>query len=272
MPIKCRVCHSSFQKLVPAHIKSHGISVDTYRRRFPDAAFTEVNRDLYIKKANSVHNNRYDYSLSNFDRTTDKIQIICPEHGIFLQKLNDHISSKHGCPRCVHNYPYTISDIRQKSKLRYGDKYTILDPFLGMKHPLTLVCTFENHGQFTLKQAEGHFVSAGGCPKCALAIRLDNLKPGNISKVEKLWLDSLGVPLRQHKVIIGPHTFIVDGFDPSTNTVYECYGSFWHGNPEQYNSTDMNTVLNKTYGELYQKTMIKESLLKTQFTVVSKWV
>jgi len=29
---------------------------------------------------------------------------------------------------------------------------------------------------------------------------------------------------------------------------------------------------NKSFGELYQKTKIKEDLLKTQFNVISKWV
>jgi hypothetical protein len=31
-------------------------------------------------------------------------------------------------------------------------------------------------------------------------------------------------------------------------------------------------LLNKSYGELYEKTMLRESLLRTQFTIISKWV
>lgn len=37
----------------------------------------------YIKKANSIHNNKYDYSLLKGDIfSTQKIEIICPEHGV----------------------------------------------------------------------------------------------------------------------------------------------------------------------------------------------
>lgn len=36
--------------------------------------------------ANSVHNNKYDYSKINFKPGINKITIICPEHGIYQKK------------------------------------------------------------------------------------------------------------------------------------------------------------------------------------------
>lgn len=226
----------------------------------------------WLSKAIEIHGDEYDYSLVQYTNSHNKVTIICKIHGEFDKKPCDHINQKQGCPKCSHNYPYTITDIRQKSKEMYGDQYLILDPFLGMKHPLTIICNIDNHGKFVVTCGERHLNHKGGCPKCALSIKLENLKPGNISRIEKTWLDSLNVPLRQHKISIGSSTFLVDGFDPLTNTVYECYGSFWHGNPNQYSSSDLNPVLKKTYGELYQKTMTRESILETQFTVITKWV
>lgn len=53
----------------------------------------------FIKEANLKHNNRYDYSISNYTLAHSKIDIICPIHGKFSQKANDHLQG-HGCPKC----------------------------------------------------------------------------------------------------------------------------------------------------------------------------
>ena len=270
MPIKCQVCQTQFAKLVPAHIKTHGISVAEYKLKFKDAAFVDINVEYYINKANIAHNFTYDYSLSHFNRTTDTVKIICKTHGIFEQKLNDHIDSKHGCPKCSHNYPYTTETFMFESSKRYGNKFSLISQFNGMKHPVSMNC--ELHGSFNLKVAEVHLRSRGGCPTCCLEIRLENLKPGNISKIEKAWLDSLNVPCRQEKIIIDNKIFLVDGFDPSTNTVYELYGSFWHGNPAVYTSDNINVVLKISFGELYSKTINRENIIKTRYNLITKWV
>lgn len=54
----------------------------------------------FFKKANEVHNNKYDYSKSNYVNISTKILIICPIHGEFKQQPFGHINDKHGCPKC----------------------------------------------------------------------------------------------------------------------------------------------------------------------------
>lgn len=46
-----------------------------------------------------MHNNFYDYSQVNFIKTTDKVNIICPLHGRFIQIWNNHLEGE-GCPKC----------------------------------------------------------------------------------------------------------------------------------------------------------------------------
>lgn len=58
------------------------------------------NTEEFIKEASILHNNKYDYSKVNYISNSDKVCIICPEHGEFWQKANDHISGKKGCPKC----------------------------------------------------------------------------------------------------------------------------------------------------------------------------
>ena len=191
-----------------------------------------------------------------------------------------HINQKQGCPKCSHNFPYTHTDFVKKSQEKYGNKFKIISKYKGMKHSIIIQCI--DHSAFTLKLAEKHLERNGGCPICWRNGRW-NSKPFEIPKeilrswrdigekgikLEKKWLDSLNVPLRQHKLIIEGKTFLVDGFDPQSNTVYEFYGSFWHGNPERYKLTDMNTVVGKTFGQLYNNTLTKEKILKLKYHLV----
>jgi hypothetical protein len=226
--------------------------------------------EKWKEKASSIHNNKFDYTNVVYTNSHNKVKIICPHHGEFEQRACDHTNQKQGCPKCSHNYPLTHDEFVIKSKIKYNDKFTILSTFDGIKHPITISC--DQHGPFTLKKAEKHLERNGGCPTCWYLGRLENLKPGNISKVEQEWLDSLNVPNRQHKLTINGRTFIVDGFDPNTNTVYECYGSFWHGNPAKYKSTEINTKTGTTFGNLYQKTLDKESIIKSHYKLITVWV
>lgn len=48
----------------------------------------------FIKQANEVHNNRYDYSKVNLINVNTKIDIICKIHGVFTQTPSHHLQ---GC-------------------------------------------------------------------------------------------------------------------------------------------------------------------------------
>lgn len=53
----------------------------------------------FINRSNIIHNNKYDYSLVDYKNSGIKVDIICPNHGIFKQKPNDHLSG-HRCRKC----------------------------------------------------------------------------------------------------------------------------------------------------------------------------
>jgi very-short-patch-repair endonuclease len=59
-----------------------------------------LSTEQFLGKVNYVHGNTYDYSLVNYRRSLDKIEIICPIHGSFFQTANNHISKGCGCPKC----------------------------------------------------------------------------------------------------------------------------------------------------------------------------
>lgn len=64
-------------------------------------AWGELNysKEEFVEKANKQHENKFDYSLVNFNIGSDKVQIICQKHGIFEQKVYNHLMGN-GCPTC----------------------------------------------------------------------------------------------------------------------------------------------------------------------------
>jgi hypothetical protein len=50
----------------------------------------------FIKKANKIHNNYYDYSNSIYVNARSKIEIKCPIHGLFSVLADNHLAG-HGC-------------------------------------------------------------------------------------------------------------------------------------------------------------------------------
>jgi hypothetical protein len=96
------------------------------------------------------------------------------------------------------------------------------------------------------------------------------------SKEETDWLDRMGIApeFRQfHIKSITNKNYIVDGFDPMTNTVYEWNGSFWHGNPVYYLSETAHPVIKTiTFGELYEKTIQKQKdILDSGYNLIAEW-
>ncbi|MCK9369596.1 DUF723 domain-containing protein [Candidatus Dojkabacteria bacterium] len=61
----------------------------------------KLSTEEFIKRSKLIHNDKYNYSKVEYISTHKKVILICPIHGEFSQKPNNHISMKTGCPRCV---------------------------------------------------------------------------------------------------------------------------------------------------------------------------
>jgi hypothetical protein len=81
--------HGIFEQIPFNHLKGKGC-LKCHRQFFSDG---------FIYKANIIHNNIYDYSLSNYVNSKINIIIICKEHGKFSQTPNNHLSGSK-CPKC----------------------------------------------------------------------------------------------------------------------------------------------------------------------------
>lgn len=55
----------------------------------------------FLNKANLKFRNKFDYSTVEYVNNKTHISIICPTHGSFLQRPDNHLSSKYGCEKCM---------------------------------------------------------------------------------------------------------------------------------------------------------------------------
>ena len=85
--------HGVFEQYPYAHLKKKQGCNLCYKKNMFDDIYT------FIEKSNLIHNNKYDYSLTNYINSKTKVKIICPKHGVFEQIPNDHINGS-GCPKC----------------------------------------------------------------------------------------------------------------------------------------------------------------------------
>lgn len=59
-----------------------------------------ITQEEFIKRSNSIHNFKYDYSKVVYIKGRYKVNIICKDHGEFLQQAHTHMYGG-GCPDCA---------------------------------------------------------------------------------------------------------------------------------------------------------------------------
>lgn len=116
--IKVRIIcpdHGVFTQTPYHHLKGVGC---------PDCGGSKkLTTNEFIRDAKKIHGKKYDYSKVEYKNTEDKIIIICPIHGEFLQRPAHHKNNE-GCPECA-------SYINQLERLRKFKKLNIkLDGYL----------------------------------------------------------------------------------------------------------------------------------------------
>ncbi len=94
--IKCKK-HGIFEQEVSNHLQGKGCEKCKYDKL--SNCFIG-NKEDFIEKSKKFHGDRYDYSLVNYINNREKVKIICKKHGEFLQKPNNHLDGKQGCPKC----------------------------------------------------------------------------------------------------------------------------------------------------------------------------
>lgn len=171
----------------------------------------------FIGKSLIIHKNEnYDYSKVVYKNAHAKVCIICPEHGEFWQKPNNHLSGQ-GCPICGLNnkalkHMKTTEDFIEEANIIHNNFYDYSKfIYQGVKEKGTIIC--KEHGEF-MQSPENH-LKGYGCPKCRSSL-LENeircfLQTNKINFEEQKrfeWLDKKSL----------------DFYIPTYNVAIECQG------------------------------------------------
>lgn len=271
--IKCLICDKKFEQRPSSHI-NEGSGCPPCGHILAAKNTIKISRQKdFLIKAKEIHGDRYDYSLVKYKRRDINIEIICQEHGIFVQTPIAHIIFGHGCQICgkiqsIKNRRYTTEDFIKVSTEKHGNKYdyslvNYIDRYLEIK----IICL--KHGEF-LQKPYLHLLGIG-CLKCSKA---------KYSKVAIEWLTSISIKENifiQHAEnkgefkIPGTNLF-VDGYCELTNTIYEFHGDYWHGNPNKYKPDDIHPIKKIPYGEIYKETLERENKIKSfGYNLIVMW-
>lgn len=211
----CIICpnHGEYYQEPNSHIRGAGC------KKCANEATGEryrSSKEEFIKKANEVHEGKYDYSKVKYVNANTNVCIICPLHGEFEQIPNHHRRGV-GCPKCanesnsercrlskeefikkaneIHNGKYDYS------KVEYVDNHT----------KVCIICP--KHGEFW-QEANSH-TQGSGCPKC------------NLSHLERSvmnYLDNVGINYEYQKHFNWLGKQSLDFFLLDYNIGIECQG------------------------------------------------
>ena len=158
----CIICpeHGEFWQTPNHHLRGQGCPTCGIEKNNEKIRSTTEN---FIKKAHLKHCNKYDYSKVHYVNNYTKVIIICPEHGEFEQRPNDHLNGA-GCPKCGGNYSPTKEEWIDLANEIHNGKYDYSKVNYMNNH--TKVCIIcPEHGGFW--QRADHHLRGQGCPKCA---------------------------------------------------------------------------------------------------------
>jgi len=116
----------------------------------------------FIRRSIKIHDNKYDYSKVKYERNDVKVEIICKDHGTFLQTPHHHMDGSK-CPKCVNNQQMTKDDFVEKAIKAHGNKYDYSKiKYNHIKNKEIIIC--KKHGEF--KQKLDNHLQGKGCPHC----------------------------------------------------------------------------------------------------------
>ena len=152
--------HGIFEQRPNDHLNGKGCSKCSKKT---SAKKRQKTTEQFIKEAKKIHCDKYDYSLVNYQGNKIKVKIICPVHGIFEQRPNDHLNGK-GCKFCAGNTIKTAKQFIEEAKKIHGNKYNYnVTKYVNNKIKVKIICPI--HGIF--EQSPNDHLGGKGCKFCA---------------------------------------------------------------------------------------------------------
>lgn len=153
----CVTCpeHGDFWVRAGQHLKGFGCAKCSNRY---------MDEDYFKERGAIIHGDKYNYSKVKYINSATKVCIICPIHGEFWQRPNDHICGK-GCAKCVWDRQKNKTEnFIERSRKIHGEKYDYsLVNYERVDKKIKIICPI--HGVF--EQTPNSHLVGQGCVKCS---------------------------------------------------------------------------------------------------------
>lgn len=156
----CIVCpeHGEFWVTPNSFLNGKGCKLCGYKRI---SLSKRKNNEEFVRRAKIIHNDKYDYSKTEYVKNNIKVCIICPEHGEFWQTPSDHLSGC-GCQKCKHYIRTKEEFVDEASRIHNGKYDYSKINYDKTKAKVCIICP--EHGEFW--QLPTNHLKGHGCPKC----------------------------------------------------------------------------------------------------------
>lgn len=177
----------------------------------------------FIEKSNLVHSNKYDYSITEYIKSNEKVKIVCKKHGIFEINANSHLNGR-GCSKCAGNYKYKSSELLDIYNSMYVGYTYDFNGYKNIKSRILVKCS--KHSQF--ETSAELLLNGYGCSSCGKK----SIGEEKISEI----LDKNNIAYIKQKSFDGcvfKNKMQFDFFIPELNTCIE-YDGRQHFEPIEY--------------------------------------
>ena len=130
----------------------------------------KLTTEEFIAKAKAVHGDRYDYSKVEYVNNHTPVKIVCPIHGVFEQRPNNHFHNN-GCPKCsilarAAKQATSQNEWIERAKRIHHNRYDYSKVTYVNNHtPISIICPI--HGEFM--QTPANHIKGQGCPICSMS-------------------------------------------------------------------------------------------------------
>ena len=160
----CIICskHGEFWQCPNLHLQGGGCKYCSHQS-FPST------KEIFTERAMKVHDNKYDYSKVEYKNNKTPVCIICPKHGEFYMRPDNHLNN-HGCKECKNENTHIrcnkgVEEFIEEAKKIHGDKYDYSKvEYVNNKTKVCIICP--EHGEFW-QTPIAHINKKCNCQQCS---------------------------------------------------------------------------------------------------------
>ena len=172
LDIFCNACQTTFTQAAHHHLEGCGcracglkVAISKFKPSVPNT------QEQFLEKAHTLHGDKYDYSMSNYQKSNIKINIRCKVHDtVFSQTPASHFAGR-GCPTCgqkkrndsTRKSLSTFLEEAQKAHPEGAFDYAMVTEYVAAH---TKVCIKCNTCQTIFYQEANSHVQGFGCKQC----------------------------------------------------------------------------------------------------------